>query len=155
MHKIARCLPLSLVGISFRSRVYKVPTGSCTCVQSRQGCVRTVCSRALTMHVLGIDETTAHALLHIDKVKFYDAGNETPVLLIKILSGALLGCQFQINTRCQGHLVVTITVVALTVVMMEPLPAIEGLTVVLGTISACIDVIGGTHATCSHVTMSR
>ena len=50
------------------------------------------------MNVLGIDEATAHALLHVDEVQFNDTGDGTPYLFVKILAGALFSCDFQIHT---------------------------------------------------------
>ena len=50
------------------------------------------------MYVLGIDETAADALLHVDKVKLYNAGNQTPVFIIESLADALLAGNLEIDT---------------------------------------------------------
>ena len=58
-----------------------------------------------TMFILGIDIATTHTWLHVDEVEFHDTGDVTPVFLSKTSTGTLLGGQLQIDTRCQGHLV--------------------------------------------------
>ena len=67
--------------------------------------------------VLGIDEAAADTGLHVDEVELDDTGDGSPVLLVEVGAGALLGGQLQIDTRGQGHLVVAVAVVALALVL--------------------------------------
>ena len=159
VYEVTRGLPFPLIvsrtivfnfGVFIiRINVYIVPLGDSTCVQGSQSGMLTVRFSARTMHVLGIDETTAHTLLHVDEVQFDDTRDEAPVLLIKILTNALLSSQFQINARCQSHLVVAVTIVAFAIVLVVCFPAIESLSfrVWIWTVSLCVDIVGGTYIT--------
>ena len=76
------------------------------------------------MFVLGIHIATTHLVgLGIHQIEFHDAGDIAEVLM---LSGTLLGGQFEEHTRCQCHLVVTGSRVALTAVGVGGLPLIIG-----------------------------
>ena len=97
------------------------------------------------MYVLGIDEATADALLHIDQVELDDTRDETPVLFVEVLASALLGGQLQIDTRSQGHLVVAVSVVAALVFRVGLFPLVESLTGRLRSVSLRIGIVCGTY----------
>ena len=108
------------------------------------------------MHVLGIDEATADALLHIDEVELDDTRDGSPVLFVEAVAGTLLGGQLQIDTRGQRHLVIAVTVVTGLVFGVGLFPFVErvaGIAIVIGSaiyrnvwlIGLCIGVVGGTH----------
>ena len=50
------------------------------------------------MDVLGIDEATTHARLHINQVEFYDTGNGSPFFRINSITRLLFTGQLQIYT---------------------------------------------------------
>ena len=56
------------------------------------------CIRTFLVYVLGIDETTTHAWLHVDKVEFDDTRDVAPVLLVQVITRTLFGGQLQIHT---------------------------------------------------------
>ena len=78
------------------------------------------------VYVLSIYEATTHTWLHIDKVKFNNTGDIAPVFLIQIVAGTLLCGQLQIDARCQRHLILTGTIVALAVIDKARLPVVVG-----------------------------
>ena len=76
------------------------------------------------VYVLGIYEATAHTRLYVDEVELNNTGDVAPVLLIQVVARTLFGGQLEIDTRCQRHLILTGTVVALTVIDEACLPVV-------------------------------
>ena len=102
------------------------------------------------MHVLGIDETAANALLHVDEVEHDDTIDISPVLRFNTFVGVLwvVGGQLQIDSRCQCHLVVACASVALAVALVGFFPLIERLAV--GS-KACLSIFRCARAIEEHV----
>ena len=150
MHEVARSLPLVLFVIVSRVRKHLITDS--TTVQFGNGVVGLICRCSLAVNILGIDEATADARLHIDQVQFDDTCDVAPFLFIKTSTRAILGSQFQIDTRGQCHLVVAVTVVTFTLVDMVFLPIKESLSFRIWTISISICVIRCTGSTTVLVT---
>ena len=98
VHEVARRLELFKVRVIRRLvgghvNVGEVIAGDGSAVQCGQGDVILLIVVRHTMHVLGIDETAADALLHIDQVELNDARDESPVLFVEAIAFTLLGGQ--------------------------------------------------------------
>ena len=150
VYEVARCLEFLegwIVCILVGGHIYvgEVIAGDGSTVQCGQGDVVLLAVCRYTMHVLGIDEATANALLHIDEVKLDDTRDESPVLFVEALAGTLLGGQLQIDTRSQGHLVVAVTVVAALFFRVVLFPVVEGLTDSLRSVCLRIGIVCGAH----------
>ena len=108
------------------------------------------------MLVLGIDETTTNTRRDINQVEFDDTGNGSPVLFVQTVTRTLLGSDFQIYTRGQRHLVMTVTVVASAIVLEGFFPVIERSIAVNLTIGRTLifRIVGGVVSSTSIWTMT-
>ena len=78
----------------------------------RKQCIFITNYRPLSMFITGIDITTTFdVFLHIDKVELDHTGDVTIDFLRRC---AVLGSQFQIHTRSQGHLIIRRTIISIT-----------------------------------------
>ena len=84
MYEVAGGFPLHRVTV-----VCEVLSGNGVSVQGSQCGMFFLIVCAYSMFILGIDEATANAGLHIDEVEFDDTCNVAPVFIIKSQVGAL------------------------------------------------------------------
>ena len=84
--------------LSYGISIYPASVAYSTGVQTGQGDTCLARIVPITMHVLGIDETTADTSLHVDEVEFNDTSDLTPFLFAEVIAGALFRSQLQIDT---------------------------------------------------------
>ena len=155
MYEVTRTLPFHLVSSIIRGIIRVVPLCDSIFVQGSQRGVLSTTFARYTMYVLGIDETATDTRRDINQVEFYNTSDGTPYLLIQVIARTLLSGDFQIDTRCQRHLVMTVSIVAGLVLDMLLLPVIErSLTVYFAvgiTLIQIIGIVGLTHICEMHV----
>ena len=121
VYKVSRCLPFH-VGTC----ICEVASCDSTIVQFRQSVMLVLGICSCLVHVLSIYEAPTHTWLYVDEVEFYNTSDVAPVFLIQTVARTLFGGQLEIYTRCQRHLILTGTVVALTVIDEACLPVVVG-----------------------------
>ena len=128
MHEVTGGLHFLQVGIAIGEHLIRDSLGMSAGLFIIRGEDGTVVARgrAGAMHILGIDITAAETGLHIDQFQLSHTGDVAPVLFLR---RALLGGQFEIDTRGEGHAVGHLTVVTLTLLREGLLPLVEGLAV--------------------------
>ena len=142
MYEVTRRLPFHQVS----AFIIEVFSRNSICVQSRQRGMVFLVVCTYSVFVLCIYETTTYTSLYVDEVKFDDTRDIAPIFLIEVCASAFLGCQLQIHTRGQRHLVEAVTIVALALIDMLSLPFIIGVVICTRrTIGAGIAVVRNTN----------